>query len=98
MKFLKVLIIVVTVIAIIAILTKPSSQKCYTEVETALKATQHQISLYIEHDKDGNKKPMSSITVKDKFFYKEVYFFELGKNTKVAYGAFMKVFLITNPS
>jgi hypothetical protein len=96
-SFLKILIIVVTIAAVIAILTKPTSKDCYDKVKEALETANHQVAIYISHDKESEGKPVSSITIKDRIFYKDIYFFELGSTKKVARGAFTKVFLIANP-
>jgi hypothetical protein len=96
-SFSKILIIIVTIAAIIAILTKPTSKDCYDKVKEALESANHQVAIYISHEKGSEGTPVSSITIKDRIFYKDIYFFELGANKKVARGAFTKVFLITNP-
>ncbi|MBS1608651.1 MAG: hypothetical protein JSS70_07815 [Bacteroidetes bacterium] len=96
-SFFKPLIIVVTIVAVIAILTKPNSQTCYDKVNEALEKANHHIALYISHEKGNEGKMLSSITIKDRIFYKDIYFFELGVNKKVARGAFTKIFLIDNP-
>jgi hypothetical protein len=96
-SFLKVLIIVITILAIAAILTKPSDEICYNKVKEALEAAHHQVAIFIEHDKNNDKKVASSITIKDRVLYKEIYFYELGSNKKVAIGALTRIFLISHP-
>ena len=96
-SFFKVLIIVVTILAAAAILTKPSDQACYEKVKTALETANHQVAIYISHDKDSDKKVVSSITIKDRIVYKEIYFYEVGSNKKVAIGALTRIFLISHP-
>jgi hypothetical protein len=96
-SFLKILIIIVTIAAAIAILTKPTSKDCYDTVKEALESANHQVAIYVSHDKESEGKPVSSITIKDRIFYKDIYFFELGATKKVARGAFTKIFLIPNP-
>lgn len=97
MSFIKGLIIFLTIVAVIAILTKPSSETCYKEVKEALEKTSHKVAVYISHEKGQEGKPITSITIKDRILYKDIYFFELGSNKKVARGAFTKVFLIKEP-
>ena len=96
-SFLKILIIVVAVLLATAILTKPSNKTCYDKVKAALEAAHHQVAMYLSHDKNSDKKVVSSITIKDRILYKEIYFYELGSNKKVAIGALTKIFLISNP-
>jgi len=96
-SFFKILIIIVTIAAIVAILTKPTSKACYDKVKTALENANHQVAIYISHEKGSEGKPVSSITIKDRILYKDIYFYELGANKKVARGAFTKIFLISNP-
>ena len=96
-SFLKILIIVITILAVAAILTKPSDDTCYTKVKEALENAHHQVAIYIEHKKNSDEKVISSITIKDRILYKEIYFFEVGSNKKVAIGALTKIFLISHP-
>jgi len=97
LSFLKVLIIVVTIEIGVAILTKPSDKTCYDKVKVALEAANHQVALYLSHNQKSGQKVISAISVKDKFLYKEIYFYELGATRKVAIGAFTRIFLISNP-
>src|SRR5690348_16866858 len=96
-SFFKILIIVITILAVAAILTKPSDETCYIKVKEALENAHHQVAIYIEHEKSSDKKVVSSITIKDRILYKEIYFFELGSTKKVAIGALTKIFLISHP-
>ena len=96
-SFLKVLIIVVTILVVAAILTKPSNKTCYDKVKTALEAAHHPVAMYLSHEKNRDSKVVSSITIKDRFLYKEIYFYELGANKKVAIGAVTRIFLISDP-
>lgn len=78
-------------------MTKPSNKICYDKVKAALEAAHHQVAIYISHDKDSDQKVISSISIKDRILYKEIYFYELGSTKKVAVGAFTKIFLISHP-
>lgn len=78
-------------------MTKPSDETCYNEVKAALEKANHKVALYISHEKGKEGKSVSSITIKDKILYKDIYFWELGKTKKVARAAFTKIFLIENP-
>ena len=97
LSFLKVFIIVVTILLAAAILTKPSDKNCYDKVKAALEAANHPVALYLSHNKNSNQKVISSLTIKDKFLYKEIYFYELGATKKVAIGALTRIFLISHP-
>jgi hypothetical protein len=96
-SFFKILIIVVTILCAVGILTKPSDKKCYDTVKEKLEAAHHKVAIYLSHDKPDDKKVVSSITIKDRVLYKDIYFFELGANKKVAVGAINRIYLIAEP-
>jgi len=93
-RFLSALLIIVPIVLLIAIVTKPGYDKSYNTVKEALEATNHKVALFLSHKKDTKGQVFSSITVKDRIFYREIYFAEFGKTRKVAIAAFTKIFLL----
>ena len=95
-RFLYILMTIILIILIVAIITKPSKDESYDKVKAALEAANHKVALFVSHSKQDSGKVFSSIAIRDRIFYREIYFLELGKNRKVAIAAFTKIFLL-NP-
>ena len=96
-RFLYILMTLILIAALVAIFTKPSYDESYNKVKTALEAAHHKVGLFLSHEKDSKdtaSKVYSALSVRDRIFYREIYYFEFGKNKKVAIAAFRKIYLL----
>lgn len=96
-KVLTITWVVLLVILTVAVFTKPSYEQTYFKISHELNSRGYQAGLYFNYDKVGHRSssnPNSTIVIKDRLFYRDVYFPIKGKVQRVAIAAFTKLFLV----
>lgn len=81
----------------VAFFTKPSYNDTFFRISHELNSRGYQAGLYYNYDKINHHtsdKLNSTIEIRDRLFYRDVYFPINGKVRKVAIAAFTRLFLI----
>ena len=94
-KFLNIFSIVALVILAVAFFTKPSYSDSLLRISHELDAHGYQAGFYFTHRGINNPVAVhSTIEIKDRIFYREIYCPINGKTKKIAIAAFTRLFLI----
>jgi len=89
--------ITLLIVLIVAIFTKPSYEQTFFKISHELNSRGYQSGLYYKYDKMGHHtsdKPFSTVVIKDRLFYRDIYFPINGKVQRIAIAAFTRLFLI----
>ena len=96
-KIFTILWFVLLVILTVAVFTKPSYDQTFFKISHELNSRGYQAGLFFNYDKLGHRSspnPNSTIVIKDRLFYRDVYFPINGKVQRIAVAAFTRLFLI----
>ncbi|HEU4574143.1 MAG TPA: hypothetical protein VFS36_04010 [Chitinophagaceae bacterium] len=95
-KWVKITVILFVILGSIAYFTKPSYQKCSITISEELNAKGHHAGIFLVKDKETNqyRQMVVNVTIKDRLFYRDIYYMVNGENQKIAVAAFGKVFLV----
>jgi hypothetical protein len=96
-KFFTIVWIAILITLIVAIFTKPSYDETFFKVSNVLNARGYRAGLFFNYDKYGHRSSpdlKSTVVIKDRLFYRDVYFPVNGETKKVAVAAFTKLFLV----
>ncbi|MES1217641.1 MAG: hypothetical protein ABUT20_19185 [Bacteroidota bacterium] len=89
--------ILILIILTVAVFTKPSYDDTFFRISKELNSRGYQAGLFYNYDKVGHttsKNPSSTIVIKDRLFYRDIYFPINGKVQRIAIAAFTRLFLI----
>jgi hypothetical protein len=96
-KIINIIWIILLIILTVAFFTKPSYQESMLKISHELNSRGYQAGLYYNYDKIGHhtsENLNSTVVIKDRLFYRDIYFPINGKVRKVAIAAFTKLFLV----
>jgi len=96
-KALNITWIILLIVLVVAIFTKPSYQETFFKISYELNTRGYQSGLYFKYDELGHRtsdKVNSTVVIKDRLFYRDVYFPINGKVQRIAIAAFSRLFLI----
>ena len=96
-KIINISWITLLIILVIAIFTKPSYDETVFKISHELNSRGYQAGIYYKYDKVGHRvsnTPNSIIVIKDRLFYRDIYFPINGKVRRIAIAAFTRLFLI----
>lgn len=93
-KFGQILLILVLIILIIAYFTKPGQEECMSRMSHDLTEQGYNVGLYISHSKGDSGTVHTPLTIKDRIFYRDVFYHFEGQNKKIAVAAFSHFFKI----
>ena len=89
--------IILLIVLTVAIFTKPSHQETFFKITRELNSRGYQSGLYFKYDRLGHRSSdtaNSTVVIKDRLFYRDVYFPIKGKVQRIAIAAFSRLFLI----
>ena len=89
--------IILLIVLVAAIFTKPSYEETFFKISHELNSRGYQSGIYFKYDKVGRRTSntlYSTVVIKDRVFYRDIYFPINGKVQRIAIAAFTKLFLI----
>src|SRR6476660_7501504 len=87
---------VVLIVATVAIFTKPSYKESFSKISYELNSRGYMAGAYYKYDSVNHHSPdlKTPVVIKDRLFYRDIYFPINGKTRRVAIAAFTRIFLI----
>lgn len=96
-KALLVIWVVLLVAATVAIFTKPSYNESFLKISYELNSRGYLAGVYYKYDSinhHASSNLQTPVIIKDRLFYRDIYFPINGKTRRIAIAAFTKIFLI----
>ena len=87
--------IALIILMVVAFFTKPSYDYCLLRISHELNIRGFQAGLVVHRDSTQKVSSVTSpVTIKDRVFYRDIYFPINGKQWKIAVAAFNKLYLV----
>ena len=89
--------IILLIVLAVAIFTKPSHEETFFKISKELNSRGYQSGLYYKYDNVGHhtsNTPYSTVVIKDRLFYRDIYFPIKGKVQRIGIAAFSRLYLI----
>ncbi|MCW3117713.1 MAG: hypothetical protein JWM28_1795, partial [Chitinophagaceae bacterium] len=93
-KFINITWIILLIVLTVAVFTKPGYDECISRMNTDLTAEGYFAGWYISHDKKDSGTVHTPLTIKDRIFYREIFFHFDGEDKKIAIAAFSHFYKI----